>query len=445
VTALALDIDTPAVFEPLLAPARYKGARGGRGSGKSHFFAELSVEEMVTDAALRFVCIREFQKSLKFSAKALIEAKIRALGVSPLFTVLETEIRRNGGTGVMIFAGMQDHTADSIKSLEGFDRAWVEEAQNLSARSLKLLRPTIRKPGSELWFSWNPDDETDPVDQLFMQERPAGAVCVHANFNDNPFCPDTLREEARESQRRDLDDYAHVWLGGYNKKSKAKILADRCVVDDFTPITEAALVAAHGADWEKAKPELRGTLWDGPYHGVDWGFSQDPTTHVRCWLHARRLYIERESYEIGLELDETPAQWREDVPGAERYVVRADSARPESISYMRRHGFPQITGVEKWSGSVEDGIAHLRQYERIVIHARCAHAAEEARLYSYKVDRHTGDVLPDVVDAHNHIWDAVRYALAPLIKRSSATGLLDHYRQQAAAAKAAREAQKSHG
>lgn len=400
-TTLELDIATPAVFEPLLAPARYKGARGGRGSGKSHFFAELAVEEMIAEPERRIVCIREFQKSLKFSAKALVEAKIRALGVSHLFQVLETEIRRIGSTGLMIFAGMQDHTADSIKSLEGFDRAWVEEAQNLSARSLKLLRPTIRKPGSELWFSWNPDDETDPVDQLFMQERPTGAVCVLANYTDNPFCPGTLLEEARDSQRKDLDDYAHVWLGGYNKKSKAKILADRCAVDEFTP--------------EPA-------TWDGPYHGVDWGFSQDPTVHVRCWIYQRRLYIERESYAIGLELDATPARWQADVPGAERYVARADNARPESISYVRRHGFPRLEGVEKWSGSVEDGIAHLRQYERVVIHPRCPHAAEEARLYSYKVDRHTGDVLPDVVDAHNHIWDAVRYALAPLIQRRSARG-----------------------
>jgi phage terminase large subunit len=404
VTAIALAIDTAEIFEPLLEPARYKGAKGGRGSGKSHFFAELLVEEHVANPDQRSVCIREVQKSLKFSAKSLIEGKIRKLGVGHLFQIVETEIRRVGGTGVILFVGMQDHTADSLKSLEGFDRAWVEEAQNLSANSLKLLRPTIRKPDSELWFSWNPDDETDPVDVLFEQERPAGAVCVHANYTDNPFCPETLRQEAREAQARDLDEYAHVWLGGYNKKSKAKIFADRCVVDDFTP----------GADWQ------------GPYHGADFGFAADPSTLVRVWLFDGKLWIERESYEVGLEIDRTATRWKADVPDCERYVIRADSARPETISYLKRGGpkavdpLPRIEGADKWSGSVEDGIEHLRGYRAIVIHRRCVNAQTEARLYSYKVDRHTGDILPIVVDAHNHVWDAVRYALAPLIKQRGA-------------------------
>lgn len=392
---IALDIATAEVFEPLLAPARYKGARGGRGSGKSHFFAELLVEEHVANPELRSVCIREVQKSLKFSAKSLIEAKIRALGVGHLFQILDTEIRDRRGSGIIIFVGMQDHTADSIKSLEGFDRAWVEEAQNLSARSLKLLRPTIRKPDSELWFSWNPEEESDPVDVLFMQERPASAVCVHANYTDNPFCPDTLKEEARESAQKDMDEHEHTWLGGYNKKSKAKIFADRCKVDDFVP----------GADW------------DGPYHGADFGFSQDPTALMKVWVYDGWLWIEYESYEIGLEIDETPARWKKDVPGCERYTIRGDNARPETISYLRRHGIPRIVGADKWSGSVEDGIAHIRGYKGIVIHPRCVNAQEEARKYSYKVDKHSGDILPDVVDAWNHCWDGVRYALAPLIKR----------------------------
>lgn len=211
-----LDIPTPAWAEPLLDPARYKGASGGRASGKSHFFAEAAVEAMVCDPDLRFVCIREVQKSLKYSAKSLVEHKIKTLGVGHLFDIKASEIRRVGGDGVMIFQGMQDHTAESIKSLEGFKVAWVEEAQSISDRSLRLLRPTIRREGSELWFSWNPDQPDDPVDEFFQNNRGEdGFVHVHATYQDNPFCPDVMRQEARADQRRDSDLYEHVWMGGY--------------------------------------------------------------------------------------------------------------------------------------------------------------------------------------------------------------------------------------
>ncbi len=171
---------------------------------------------MVCDPSLRIVCIREVQRSLKFSAKALVESKIRQLGVESLFDVLNTEIRRKGGSGVMIFEGMQDHTSDSIKSLEGFGRAWVEEAQSISERSLSLLLPTIRAPQSEIWFSWNPDQQTDPVDSFFAKNSPRdGALHVHTTYEDNPFCPDVMRTEAARLRVNDPDAYEHIWEGGY--------------------------------------------------------------------------------------------------------------------------------------------------------------------------------------------------------------------------------------
>jgi hypothetical protein len=213
-TAVELAIPTPEWAEPLLPPARYKGASGGRASGKSHFFAERAVEEMVCDPSLRFVCIREVQRSLKFSAKSLVEAKIKTLGVEDLFHVLTTEIRRRGGDGVMIFEGMQDHTADSIKSLEGFRRAWVEEAQSISKRSLDLLLPTIRADESEIWFSWNPDQPTDPVDAFFAG-KPEGSVHVHTTYRDNPFCPAAMHTEAQRLFRADPEAFEHIWGGGY--------------------------------------------------------------------------------------------------------------------------------------------------------------------------------------------------------------------------------------
>lgn len=211
---MILSPQAPRAFVPLLAPARYKGAYGGRGSGKSHFFAELLIARCIqakTDA----VCVREVQKDLKKSAKKLIEGKIASLGVSSQFEILEAEIRTPRG-GSIIFQGMQDHTAESIKSLEDFDIAWVEEAQSLSAFSLSLLRPTIRKPGSELWFSWNPRRKQDPVDALLRGSTPpTGAVVIESNWRDNPWFPAELEVERQDDRRDRPETYDHIWEGDY--------------------------------------------------------------------------------------------------------------------------------------------------------------------------------------------------------------------------------------
>jgi phage terminase large subunit len=209
-----LTIPTAEVFEPLLHPARYKAAFGGRGSGKSHFFAGLLVEEAIRHPGLRAVCIREVQKSLKESAKKLIEDKIQAMGVGPMFEVLNDHIKTPGG-GVVTFVGMQDHTAESIKSLEGFHRAWVEEAQTLSGQSLALLRPTIRAEGSELWFSWNPRRKNDPVDKMFRGGSPTDAVMVKANWDSNPWFPKVLEQERKDCLATNPEQYDHIWEGGY--------------------------------------------------------------------------------------------------------------------------------------------------------------------------------------------------------------------------------------
>lgn len=213
----SLDIETAKVFKPLLAPARYKGAWGGRGSGKSHFFAGLLIEDHLAIKGQRSVCIREVQKSLKESAKRLIEDKLAEyrLGEADGFKVFREVIEAPGG-GVITFQGMQDHTAESIKSLEGFNRAWVEEAQTLSARSLSLLRPTIRMEGSELWFSWNPRRKSDPVDMMMRGEtRPTGAEVVKANWSENPWFPSVLEQERQDCLHTTPDQYDHIWEGGY--------------------------------------------------------------------------------------------------------------------------------------------------------------------------------------------------------------------------------------
>lgn len=211
-----LEIETAPVFQDFLQPARYKAAWGGRGSGKSHFFAELAVENCMMDADWKLVCIREIQKSLEQSVKELIEAKIKKFKVEHYFRMRKTHTERVGGDGIIIYQGMQNHTAQSIKSLEGYDCAWAEEAQSISKNSLTILRPTIRKPNSELWFSWNPDQPTDAVDLFFRGPTPPPeAIIKRVNWTDNPWFPEVLDQDRRFDYETNPAMYEHVWEGGY--------------------------------------------------------------------------------------------------------------------------------------------------------------------------------------------------------------------------------------
>lgn len=214
---MIIERELPEVFLPFEEPARYKGAFGGRGSGKSHNRAEALVEDALAIKGMRAVCIREVQKTLKESAKRLIEDKLQeyGLGTRQGFKVFN-EVIQTPGDGIIMFQGMQDHSAESIKSLEGFHRAWVEEAQTLSSRSLQLLRPTIRAEDSELWFTWNPRRKSDPVDYMFRGgQLPTNAVLVKANWSDNPFFPKVLEQERRDCLMANPDEYEHIWEGGY--------------------------------------------------------------------------------------------------------------------------------------------------------------------------------------------------------------------------------------
>lgn len=211
----AVQVRIPDAFREFQRPSRYKAAYGGRGSGKSHFFATSAVLNAAARPGLRVLSVREVQKSLQESAKRLIEDKIVTLGLGEHFEPQRDRII-TPGDGQVAFAGMQDHTAESIKSYEGFDIAWVEEAQTLSARSLELLRPTIRKPGSEIWFSWNPRSASDAVDKFLRGENPPErSIIKKINFVDNPFFPSELEEERRHDEQHNRDRYAHIWLGEY--------------------------------------------------------------------------------------------------------------------------------------------------------------------------------------------------------------------------------------
>lgn len=344
------------------------------------------VERCALYPGTRAACVREVQRSLKNSVKLLVEDKIKALGLSG-FEVLESEIKTPGG-GVIIFQGMQNHTADSIKSLEGFHVAWVEEAQSLSQRSLDLLRPTFRHDEAEMWFSWNPAKATDPVDAFLRGEHPpSDAVVVEANYTDNPWLPEALKADIADDRARDPDKFAHVWGGQYAQQSQARVFRNWKVEAFDTPAD-----AIHR-------------------FGADWGFAVDPTVLIRCHVDGRTLYVDQEAWEVGCEIDRTPALF-DKVHGCRKWVIRADSARPETVSYMRRQGF-RIVAAIKGPGSLEDGVEFLRSFD-IVVHPRCKHVAEELASYSYKIDPQTEELLPILEDKDNHTIDALRYALEEL-------------------------------
>lgn len=369
----------------MLQPARYKGAHGGRGSGKSHFFGEYVIEQHIIDQNDSTVCVREVQKSLDQSVKKLLENKIEAMNAGAYFDVQDARIKSTQGSGIIIFQGMQNHTADSIKSLEGYKRAWVEEAQSLSQKSLDLLRPTIRLPGSELLFSWNPNEESDPVDALLRGENPPpDAIVVEANYRDNPYLPDVLRAEMEYDRSRDPDKYRHVWLGEYARNSQARVFRNWKVEEFDSPPTATYRL------------------------GADWGFSVDPSVLVRCWIDGKRLYIDHEAYMVGCEIDQLPDLFAR-VPDSQKWFITADTARPETISYMQRHGYPKINAAIKGAKSVEEGVEFLKSFD-IVVHPRCVHTIDELTAYSYEIDDLTGLILPKLADKDNHVIDALRYA-----------------------------------
>lgn len=402
-TAVQLQIP-PKLIPVFTGPARYRGARGGRGSAKTRTFALMTAVRayMFAEAGVSgsIFCGREFMNSLEDSSMEEVKQAINSTPwLADYFDIGEKYIRTKNRRVWYSFGGLR-HNLNSIKSKARILIAWIEEAETVSEIAWQKLLPTVRENDSEVWITWNPEVDGSPTDSRFVKSPPPESKIVELNYTDNPWFPDVLELE-RRSDRERLDDqtYAWIWDGQYRENSDAQILAGKYRVEEFT-----------------AQPE-----WDGPYFGVDWGFSQDPTAAVKCWVNRDTLYIEYEAGRVGLENDDIAGFLIDRLPDIGSHVVRADSARPETINHVKSDGrgtrpnIPKIEAVKKWSGSVEDGIAHLRGYKTIVIHPRCKEVLKECRLYSYKVDRLSGDVLTDIVDANNHYIDALRYALGPLI------------------------------
>jgi len=362
--------------------ARYFALVGGRGSAKSYSVAAALILRAASKP-LRILCAREIQKSIKDSVKRLLDDTIERAGLQSFFISTETEIRGKNGS-LILFAGLRTNI-DSIKSMEGIDICWVEEAQTVSQSSLDILIPTIRKPGSQIYFTWNPKHPTDPVDAMFDPNGlPPKTTFLRVNWDQNPWFPDVLRAEMEYDRARDPDKYKHVWLGGYVSNSEARVFRN-WRIEEF----EAPENATHR-------------------FGADWGFATDPTVLIRCHVSGRTIYVDHEAYRVGCEIMDTPDLFLT-VPESEKWPIVADSARPETISHMQKNGFPKIMPAVKGPKSVEEGIEWLKSHD-IVVHPRCQHTIDELTCYSYKTDPLTGVVLPVLADRDNHLIDALRYA-----------------------------------
>lgn len=439
-----LEIETVPAFEPIFDPAHpefkkmFKVFRGGRGGMKSTQIAKaLALKGRRRPS--KILCGREFQNSIADSVHSLLSRQITALRLHDYYRVLDHSILGAKGTE-FVFKGLKMNI-NSVKSFDGIDTLWIEEAHTISRNSIDVLFPTLREAEVEFIFSYNPDLESDPIHQFVKSLPPELVYIADVNWNDNPWFPESLRilkdlqlrrvREATSDDERALEQgvYDNVWMGKTRKNSKAQIFAGKTVIDTFEAVYDEVLKS-----WT-----INGKKADGPYYGLDFGFSVDPVAGLRCWICDECVWIDYEIYEHQLELVDHKAKILL-IPGSDAHTIRADSARPEVISHLRKIAGLNVVGVEKWKDSVEEGITILRGFRKIVIHDRCRNMAHEARMYSFKVDAKTGDVLTDIVDKFNHLWDALRYALAPYIKiNRPGRGYLEFYKKQAEEAAAAAE------
>ena len=414
-----------------LPDIRYKVYHGGRHGGKSWSIALWLVVQAMR-SPLRVLCTRELQNSINDSVHRILVDMIVRLKVEHYFIIEKNSIRGRFVQSEFIFKGTRANVLE-IKSMEGVDICWVEEGQSMTLYSWQILDNTLRsRPGCpEPYFliSLNPETGKTPFEERIEKAEevagpsPSGAyldgqwLLVKVGWEDNPWFTAMDNKRRLEQLAHHPEMYDWTW-NGLPLRLTAATIFDRNVVYDR--IFEAP-----------PRTEFR--------FGVDWGFKPDPTCMIRCFIRdcdldgnpGECLYVDYEAYAKGIELDDYPvffgggvssrnfAEWP-GVPECRNWPIKADSARPELISYTARMGFA-IRKAAKWDGSVKDGIAHLKGFKRIYIHPRCPRVAKDFRLYSMKVDPQTNDVLPIILDKDNHGPDAVRYALDGFIQRHGAT------------------------
>lgn len=403
----------PVRMEAIVYPKRFKVFYGGRGSGKSRSIASYLVEKARFKPS-RIGCFREIQASIKESSFAELVDEITRKGHADEYRCVDGEITHHFTRSKFNFRGLWRNIT-AVKGYAGITDAFCEEAENISQVSWDTLIPTVRADGSEIIVAFNPNRDTDPTWQSFVEPYVSrmvdgiyeddDIVVVNVNHIHNPWFTDELRQHMNQMRSLDYDRYLWVYEGMFNNRSDELVFGGKYVVEDFE----------------------MGGQWHGPYLGMDFGFSVDPTAMVSVYISdnddgTQDLWIDHEHGGVNMEVTDTPAQM-EKIPKAKTTRWHADCARPETISHIKRQGY-DIYGCSKWAGSVEDGIAHMRGYNRIHVHTRCIEVAREFAMYSYKVDKLTGNVLTDVVDKYNHYIDAIRYALNDMIAQKGGPGIL---------------------
>ncbi len=400
----------PSRMELILYPRRFKVFYGGRGSGKSRSIVSYLIERARFRPS-RVGCFREIQASIKESSYAELVDEINRKGHADEYRCVDGEITHHFTRSKFNFKGLWRNIT-AVKGYAGITEAFCEEAENISQVSWDTLIPTIRADGSEIIIAFNPNRETDPTWTNFVAPyvdkmtdgiyQDDDIVVVNVNHIHNPWFTDELRQHMNQMKAVDYDRYLWVYEGLFNRRTDEAVLGGKWQTLDFEPSKE----------------------WGGPYYGIDFGFSQDATAATESYVEdlgngRRNLYIYRDFAKVGLEITDTPEAMRTAFPGSDKYRWYGDCARPETISHIKRSGF-DIHSCAKWPGSIEDGITWLRGCDRIFVHDRCRHIIEEFTMYSYKVDKLTGNILPDVVDKFNHCVDSLRYGLGDhIVQRGS--------------------------
>lgn len=407
-------------FHALTQPAPWKVFFGGRDGRKSWSYAEALVRRMDREP-IRWLCTRQYQNSIKDSVHRVIEDMVYRLGLEHRWTINASTAKCHATGGEFLFKGLQK--PNEIKSTEGLDGVWVAEAQDVTAESWEVLPPTVRKENSEIWVEFNTTSEDTPTYQLCVKTPPPGAIVKKVGWEDNQFLSNRSRARIEHMKATDFEAFLHVYGGFPRKFSEARIFGGKFTIEGFPD------------DLWKEAIRKGGRL----FYGLDFGFAIDPTALVRFFILDEVLYIEHEAFGVQIDFagEMKPGlregdrergeleQLLDSVPLVREWPIKADCSRPETISFLSGKGF-DVTAAEKWDGCVEDGITHIRGFKRIVIHPRCREVAQEAALYSYKVDRITKQVLPLVVDSNNHGWDAIRYGLDGYIQRRGGHAALEN-------------------
>lgn len=370
---------------------------GGRGGAKSHSIGE-AVAALSHKKTERVVCGRQYQNSIKDSVKELIEKKIHALNLAVYYKSTEREIVNLVNGSRFSFIGM-DRNPESAKSLEGATIFWGEEAQTFTQRSVELIIPTIRAPGSRMIWSWNPRFETDEVDKMFRGPHPPEASYIkEVSWEDNPYFFRTrMPSEFRRSMRADPKRHKHIWEGGY----------------DYDPDTIIF------TQWSVGRPPFVPAKCR-PRFGMDFGFGSDPNAVVKVYIiepedlgydpetHLGFIYVAQEAGGYRIPNNQLPALM-ESIREIRDYTITADSARPETIDYLQRKGF-NIYGAKKGAGSVKNGINWLQGYH-ILVDPECPVIAEELKGYKWAVDKNNKPLPMPADKQQDHYIDAVRYAV----------------------------------